>query len=1014
MNSLEKHSSYIYVKVYRFILLTSLILLIALLMNAETYSSVIAGGLSFIVLFIYYLIDPKGKFRLSKHILFYIYIGLVSVVTISSEFLTTSHLVAFRYSVHIVLIGACIIPLLTGASLRSKANYYSNIVIILLLIALLDIVYPLLHDTDLWISFSQHLLYGYYVVVALATFTLSYAFNHQIIKYNLLKAKIDNIRSKNLELQDESNRYKSLINRVDNDNKKLSRALFDKNADNEVLRDEIAYREQQLFESQRMTRTGVIEISLENQEVELSPILCELFNICSNSHKIDLETFVDTIDLDDSAKFFKAMEGASQGGDTFELEITHITQDNTKKIFKYTGRPSYSERGTIKGVYSMVQDITDIKQREKLFFLKKQQLESFVKTVPVPLAMFDKEMNFIAASGKWVDDYNLREKEYLGRPYYDLFPNASQEWRNIHRRCLNGAIEYEEEEMIIDKKGNKRWFRWEVRPWFDENYEIGGIIIFSEEITNWKIQENELIDSKKRAEESSEAKAFFLSTMSHEIRTPLNAVIGMTHLLLDESPKPEQIESLKTLKFSADNLLVLINDVLDFNKIEAGKISIENIDFSLPSLVSGIRQSLSPKAEEKNISFKVRIDMGIPDIVIGDQVRLGQVITNLVSNAIKFTDRGSVILDIGLESEDEESVFISFAVEDTGIGIPEEKHKLIFERFEQAGSDTTRKFGGTGLGLAITKRLLELMGSEINLESSYGEGSKFSFVLKLKKSSKLILGDGISEVNSKNTGVLKGIKVLVAEDNPVNLNIAKRFLLKWGMLIDTAINGEEAVEKASINEYDLILMDLQMPVMDGIKAARRIRAHTSSKVNKVPIIALTAHVLDEVREKVENAKMNDLISKPFHPADLYKKISKFVKSDRIKEPQDMIPGDPTEGLIKDSLINLQKIDYLTDGNQTFEEEFVTSYITQLDEFKVRYKLPYQEEDYDVISDVVHKIKSMLKFLEANELLDQINNSRKALENGLTTEEKEAEVEKVFNTIDNIINILKKRIDNVEI
>ncbi|NMM49519.1 hybrid sensor histidine kinase/response regulator [Marinigracilibium pacificum] len=1013
MNSLDKLSSSNYVKVVRFILITSLILLISLLMNADNYSPVISGVTSYVVMLLFYLIDPKGNRVIFRKAFYYVYITLIFIIGLTSSFLSFEHLESFRYSIHIVLILASVIPYFTYVSSNTKVTYYSNIIIIPGLIILFDALYPLIHKPSEWIQFGTHLLFGYYIVVIIASFCLNYSINKILLNINALTQKLDLVKTRNKSLSEENDLLKKKTEEFDWKVKNVSKALLEKNADVEILKDEIAFREQQLLESQRMTRTGIIEINIESQDVILSATLCEFFGLAAQQTQIDLEQFIDTIHFDDSASFYKVLEEASKFGKAFDIEIVHETEDKTQKTFKYTGRPSYNKRGRIIGVYAMVQDITTIKDKEKQFYLKKQQLESFVKTVPVPLAMLDKDMKFIAASGKWIDDYNLRDKEFLGISYYDLFPNVSQEWKNIHRRCLNGAIEHEEEEMIIDKKGNERWFRWEVRPWFDENYEIGGIIIFSEEITTWKLQENELKDSKKRAEESSEAKAFFLSTMSHEIRTPLNAVIGMTHLLLDESPKPEQVDSLKTLKFATDNLLVLINDVLDFNKIEAGKISIENIDFSLPSLVSGIRQSLSPKAEEKNISFKVRIDMGIPEIVIGDQVRIGQVLTNLVSNAIKFTDKGSVVLDVGYDREDEEFVHVLFSVEDSGIGIPKEKHKVIFERFEQASTDTTRKFGGTGLGLAITKRLLELMGSEIALESEYGKGSKFSFVLKIKKSSKLILGDGISEVYSKSKGVLKGVRVLVAEDNPVNLNIAKRFLQKWGLLIDTAINGEEAVEKASINEYDLILMDLQMPVMDGVKAAKRIRAHTNDAINKVPIIALTAHVLDDVREKVEKAKMNDLISKPFHPADLYKKITKYVKSEE-KQIQELIPGDATEGLIKEAIINLGKIDYLTDGNERFEEEFVNSYINQLKEFKDKFRFAFLDEDVDIITDTVHKVKSMLKFLEATQLLDAIERSRRKLESGLAIEEKETELSNVFNSVDEIINLLLKRIDNVSI
>ncbi len=385
---------------------------------------------------------------------------------------------------------------------------------------------------------------------------------------------------------------------------------------------------------------------------------------------------------------------------------------------------------------------------------------------------------------------------------------------------------------------------------------------------------HELIASKEQAEKSAKAKENFLSTMSHEIRTPMNAIIGMTHLLIDENKNSEQDENLKTLKFSADNLLVIINDILDFSKIDAGKVEFEDVDFSLTELLHGIQHSLALQAAEKNLTFEFKLDEQIPDIVIGDPVRINQILTNLITNAIKFTKIGGIYTTVEFKEKTEDTVVLTFSVKDTGIGIRKDKQGVIFESFEQASSDTTRKYGGTGLGLTITKRLLELRNSKINLESEPGVGSHFYFdfefgVSKQSKSRK------IAESAQNKEESFKNLKILLVEDNAINQLIASKFLYKWGAEINFAENGIIGVDKVKNKKFDIVLMDLQMPEMDGFEATRAIRSLKGDYYKNLPILALTAAAMQEVKQQVEQAGMNDYISKPFNPNDLYNKIAKY-------------------------------------------------------------------------------------------------------------------------------------------
>lgn len=408
-----------------------------------------------------------------------------------------------------------------------------------------------------------------------------------------------------------------------------------------------------------------------------------------------------------------------------------------------------------------------------------------------------------------------------------------------------------------------------------------GILIIAKDITKQKQTEQELIEAKNKAEAANEAKSQFLSTMSHEIRTPMNAVIGFTHLLLNNDPRPDQQEYLKVLRFSADNLLTLINDILDFSKIEAGKIEFEQVDFNLKNLISKISGPFRQEALEKNLKLKLLLDQDLPVNLIGDPVRLSQILTNLISNAVKFTKKGSIVISADVKEKSASHTIIDFRVTDSGIGIPEDKLDLIFESFTQAKSDTTREFGGSGLGLTIIKKLLKLQGSEIYVESQAGKGSSFYFSLAFGNSSQQT--DSLNQqpvfAAPKN---LKGTRILVAEDNQINVFVIRQFLEKWEIAFDVAENGLNALELVQKQDYDCILMDLQMPVLDGYGATLAIRQLKGEKYQKVPIIALTASAMLDIKDRAYEVGMNDYLSKPFNPDDLYNRIVKYALPANLK------------------------------------------------------------------------------------------------------------------------------------
>lgn len=390
-----------------------------------------------------------------------------------------------------------------------------------------------------------------------------------------------------------------------------------------------------------------------------------------------------------------------------------------------------------------------------------------------------------------------------------------------------------------------------------------------------RIMLDNLITARQKAEEAAQSKQLFMSTMSHEIRTPLNEVIGITNLLLQGNPREDQMDFIKTLRFSGNHLLTLVNDVLDYNKMESGKIVFEQTQFNLNDFLDEIMRSYSFRSKAKHLDFTIRKEGDLPGEVIGDQIRLNQILSNLLSNALKFTNQGGITVTIRETERRNGKANLQFSVRDTGIGIPREKHSAIFESFTQASSDTTRRFGGTGLGLAICKKLVELQGGKIKVISEPGLGSTFIFNLFLEVSDKSARA---SEGETAESYIgLEGKKILIAEDNKINFFVANKFLTGWGIIVSHAENGQLAIEKIQQEDFDLVLMDLHMPIMDGIEATRIIRESSDPKIKDIPIVALTAAIMSESHDKIDKLNINDYVLKPFKPHDLFERIKKHVK-----------------------------------------------------------------------------------------------------------------------------------------
>ncbi|WP_224996067.1 PAS domain-containing hybrid sensor histidine kinase/response regulator [Cesiribacter sp. SM1] len=504
-------------------------------------------------------------------------------------------------------------------------------------------------------------------------------------------------------------------------------------------------------------------------------------------------------------------------------------------------------------------------------------------------------------------------------------------------------------------------------------------------ITDRKKYEVELLQAKKRAEEAVKVKAAFLSTVSHEFRTPMNAIIGIANLLQRTALTPQQAQYIDVLKFSSENLLNLINDILDFSKIESGKIALEEKIFNINHLLYSILHGLQFKAEEKGLQLNLQLDDNIPPNLYGDPVKLGQVVTNLLGNAIKFTEQGSVSLQLQLLERNKNTVVLSVVVKDTGIGISEDKQEKIFEEFAQASPEIGIKYGGTGLGLAICQRLLQLFGTKLSVKSSLGGGSEFFFILQLPIGREAAAEDLTGSSAPAAKQALDGVRLLLAEDNAINVMVVTEYLKEWGVLYDLASDGNEAVALARRNTYDIVLMDLQMPGLDGYGASIAIRALKEKDCSKLPIIAFTASAKFDFKERIEAAGITGLLSKPFKPEALYAAIVRYGAKKTGAEagglvatpvPEAHQPHQHTQQ--PGEVVSLRQYQSITRSNSATFKKLLLLTINHFQDYKKCFSEALLSRDAEKMGELAHKIKMSLQLLEAKELEHAISISRSLL------------------------------------
>ncbi|HVT85031.1 MAG TPA: PAS domain S-box protein [Chitinophagaceae bacterium] len=657
----------------------------------------------------------------------------------------------------------------------------------------------------------------------------------------------------------------------------------------------------------------------------------------------------------------------------FELQIEFpLNVKSGEPIWVEQSSTVISEDDKPIGFQCILKDITEKKKAEdeaKKSEIEKEEnqyrLQSILDNSTLIVYIKDLDGRYLLINKKYKELYQLTEEQAIGKSDFDLLPSEEAQRNYDMDQYVIREQKTIEIEETIEKSGSTYNLLMVRFPLYDKNHNIYGTVGIANDITERTQYGKHLIEEKSKAEMAEQLQEQFLANMSHEIRTPMNGIIGMTNILIDTPLSDEQREFVHVIKKSSDNLLVLINDILDLSKIKAGKLRIENIDFQLRETVENTLAPFNVKIMDKGLKLGFVVDRNIPDMLIGDPHRLTQVLTNLLGNAVKFTEKGEINLGIKLLERHDDNVSLEFTVSDTGIGVSPDKLQYIFESFTQAETGITRKFGGTGLGLSITKKLIELQHGTIDVSSEQGKGTTFTFVLDYGISSKqeIIKPQKISDLRTQDKNKLSDKKILVVEDNETNQKVIFHMLKNFGLDIRIVNNGKEAIKILEEGcRFDLIIMDLQMPEMDGFETTKYIRQQLKLKI---PIFAMTASALRNEKAKCFELGMNEYLTKPFIPADLHQQLKKYLLSEEMpiqnirenNRDQKNSSGKPYNLA---HLIELEDADCLCEVLQSFLES------TPLTLSEIEAGI--QEHNWDRVYKQSHKLKTSLGLLQMEKLL----------------------------------------------
>ena len=579
------------------------------------------------------------------------------------------------------------------------------------------------------------------------------------------------------------------------------------------------------------------------------------------------------------------------------------------------------------------------------------------------------EIDLVSGDRYWSDQmYRILgyQEPLKTLPKADLFlkhihPDHVAKVEDLFRTCVKEGSSFKFDMEVVTVTGAPRHVEVHCRAIRNVLGRTTKVVGTMQDISARKETERALIEARDEAERSAKAKEEFLANMSHEIRTPMNAIIGFCKLLHNTPLNPEQREYLLAVDNSGKTLIAIINDILDLSKVASGRLEFERHPFSLPELLSSLLGILKPKAAEKSLQLSYTIGPDVPASICGDATRLNQVLLNLVGNAVKFTEQGEVGIEVKLARDGGDRHWLLFEVHDTGIGIAQDKQESIFESFTQASNETTRKYGGTGLGLTICKRLVELQGGRIGVQSTLGVGSTFFIELPFGKCEASAPKAEETPAEDKTANPTTPAHILLAEDNQLNQVLARRILEQAGHSVVIAANGLEALQALEKGRFDLVLMDIQMPEMDGFSALRAIRAHADPRTRSLPVIALTAHAFAEEAERCLKAGFSEFMAKPFQPDKLLSLIRR-IQLGKTAPPSPQAP------------INLASLDTLVAGDTGFRDELISIFIAEAPLALSKLRAAQEAANGEAMYQAAHGIKPsfiLMGIPEAKELMDKL-------------------------------------------
>jgi len=647
-------------------------------------------------------------------------------------------------------------------------------------------------------------------------------------------------------------------------------------------------------------------------------------------------------------------------GKSFSKELIHYRKDNTWFWGKVTGQAITDQTGKILRYFAIIENITYTKEAEQSIKIKEEKYRNIIANMHLGLleVNMDETIQFANQSFCEMSGYSI--DELLGHKATELLVRGEnhklvESKKDIRKEGVSDVYEV----SILNKKGEPKWWLISGAPRYDDGGELKGSIGIHLDITKQKELELQLIEAKVLAESATNAKQIFLANMSHEIRTPMNAILGMSRQLQKTKLDEQQNLYLKTINDASENLLVVINDILDNSKIEAGKLTLNYIGFQMREIIKRAIQVIQNRAEEKGIALVSSVEEKIADVLMGDPFRLHQVMLNLLSNAVKFSEKGSIEIHATLLTAESNRQMVKLVITDHGIGMDKEFMKSLFESFTQEDRTASRKYEGTGLGMVITKQLVELMGGQIGVESKKHVGTTVTLEIPFTIGSTVDLP--ARKNNQSDSRILKGKKILLVENNEMNRLVAVTTLARYEVEISDAWNGLEAVTALKKSDYDLVLMDIQMPVMDGLEATRVIRKDLKSKI---PIIALTANAIRGENEKCLEAGMDDYISKPFEEDELVHMMVKWIEMDRAEESL------PTQPAIH-PLYDLAKIKEISAGNKDFVHKMAILCMEQLPASMADMLAAFDASNFASIKSVAHHMKSTIDYMGIHILKNDI-------------------------------------------